>query len=126
VNRIIILGVALAIAAAGQAAAAGYRYFGTSQTAVVVSGAVSSDGTILRGTGFVAKRIGIGTYTVTFAKGVFPNGCPAAMTVTDATYIADPPVAQVYQTSCSRKLQVSFRAGGFVDTPFMFVASDAP
>lgn len=125
-NRIFILGIALAIAVAGQAAAATLRYFGSSQAAIVVSGTVDSDGTVLRGTGFVSKRIGIGTYTVTFAKGIFPKGCPAAMTITDVTDVADPPVAQVYPTSCSRKLEISFRAGGFVDTPFMFVAADTP
>jgi hypothetical protein len=125
-NRIVILGIALAIAAAGQAAAASFRYFGTSESAVVVSGEVDSDGMVLRGTGFVAKRLGVGEYIITFAKGIFPSGCPAGMTVTDAEDVAIPPAAEVFQGTCSRKLQVTFRGGsGFADTPFMFVAANA-
>jgi hypothetical protein len=81
-NRLFILGIAVAIGVAAPAAAQGVFLTGASGTgaATSVAGAVSLDGAALHGSGFTVRRRGPGQYAITLQHGVFKTGC-AAMTV---------------------------------------------
>jgi hypothetical protein len=63
------------------ALAFGIALSGPASAAQTVAGDIKADGQIVRGTGFTAKRTGLGTYYIEFPNGYFaPTGC-ASMVV---------------------------------------------
>jgi hypothetical protein len=124
-NRFVISAVAIAIAAGPASAQSAYRYFGqTSPMLRSAAGNVGADGTVQRGTGFTASRLGPGEYEIRFARGYFSSGC-AAMVVegTSAFNI----LSNASQKRCQR--QPAFRvntydarSGLLSDESFQFVA----
>ncbi len=82
--RFIIAGLVFGIALLGSASAGTLYHFGapaTTTTSQMFAGDIKSDGAIVRGKGFTAKRTGQGTYYIEFPNGTFlPSGC-ASMVV---------------------------------------------
>lgn len=125
-NRLVFLGLALAIAAGPASAQSGARYFAqTSANPRSLAGQINSDGTVQRGTGFTANRLGPGEYEIRFERGYFSTGC-AAMIVegTEAFNI----LSNSAQRRCPQR-QPTFRvntydakSGLLSDENFAFVA----
>ena len=114
-NRFITVVIGLTIALAGQASAGSLlRYVKpTTGTAVVVGGEIGRDGSVKRGSGFTARRYGLGRYEIRFEDGYFPGGC-AAMTAVPAGHVEYRPfVISVAQPNCG-KFYVTLSNSGMV------------
>jgi hypothetical protein len=80
-NRLFVLALALVAAAGPASAQSGIRSAvpagGSTQP---VAGQINPDGSVQRGSGFTASRLGPGQYRIRFSAGYFASGC-AAMVV---------------------------------------------
>jgi hypothetical protein len=102
-NRFIPVVVGLAIAVLGPVSAGTIFRYDTGAYRVVAGGEIRADGSIKRGLGFTARRIGFGRYEIRFTPGYFGTGSQcAAMTVGSAGSQSWPDfVAAVTQPHCS-------------------------
>jgi hypothetical protein len=102
-NRFVPIAIGLAIALLGPVSAGTIFRQVTKVYLVSGGGEIRADGSIKRGLGFTARRIGFGKYEIKFTPGYFGAGeqC-AAMTVGSAGSQNGPPViATVTQPQCS-------------------------
>ncbi len=121
----VVLAAAFAIALAGPAYANIYnRYVAPGAGgSVVVSGLVTANGHVDRGSGFSVSRVGVGEYSIDFKSGTFQE-C-AGMTVTSAREQA---IAVVVPRICqptTHFLVLMYENGSAapVDSAFQFIAA---
>jgi hypothetical protein len=101
-NRFVPIAIGLAVAVLGPVSAASIFRHTTGAYVVVAGGEIRADGSIKRGSGFTARRLGFGQYEISFPPGYFGASTPcAAMTVGSAgTQGWHPFVATVTQPHC--------------------------
>jgi hypothetical protein len=86
-----------------------------------IAGAVNSDGTVARGTGFTAERLSTGTYQITFSDRQFLRGCPIVAASAEVGGAA----ANVVPSPCRGPFEImTYFTGGTVDSYFTFIARD--
>ncbi len=118
---------ALLLALLGPASARGApRYAGPATGGSgSVAGQINPDGSIARGSGFTASRLGPGEYEIRFSQDDFPSGC-AAMVVEGTTTFAI--FTTAWQRRCPQR-QPLFRVntydhtGLLSDQSFAFIAA---
>lgn len=125
-NRLFVLALALVAAAGAASAQGGVRYdVPAGGNAPSAGGQINPDGSVQRGSGFTASRLGPGQYQIRFSTGYFASGC-AAMVVegTSAFNI----LSNASQARCPQK-RATFRvntydakSGLLSDESFAFVA----
>jgi hypothetical protein len=102
-NRLIIYGLAIAIALVGSASARTfYRYMSPATSSQTIGvGMVGSTGKILRGAAFTVQHPEEGQYVITFNQGFFPTGC-ASMVANSWAYVSyKAVVAETFVSGCS-------------------------
>jgi hypothetical protein len=101
-NRFVPIAIGLAVAIVGPVSAGTILRHTTGIYLVAAGGEIRADGSIKRGSGFTARRLGIGEYEISFAPGYFGASTPcAAMTVGSAGDQSwHPFVATVTQPHC--------------------------
>lgn len=119
-NRL-VLAIGMLAVMVGPASA--QRFYRAASEPPIVAGEVSSNGTVILGTGFTAQRMSNGKYRIAFPKG--PGDC-RVVSVTDVGNTSDPPTGEVHEPGpCSRVFYVRFFLPGNgipLDQTFQFVA----
>ena len=128
-NRLLTFGAVVVIAFAGPLSAQAFFHPAPPSHGYtnVVTGQVDSRGYVEHGSGFSARRIGVGRYEIEFDGSVLPSGCAVMIVGSTRSQRWDPFVSSVRQRGeCGRVFEVTLwdpNQPSSHDHSFQFIAA---